>query len=150
MIPSAVLNDALQDLLAADTATLAPAVNANKVHLSMTTFLPGQERVVGDFTEATFTGATALLAGTGTQQTFLNPLNGERIIQLKEPAGGWHWQASDAVNLPQTIYGYWVTDNTSADLLGCELLPEPITLNNAGDAVDLPNIRMQFKASSIT
>lgn len=143
MQPMNNILDALMNRLASDVATLA-AATANKVALAQNSFTPSPARVLADFTVANFTGYAALSAGTGTQQTFVDAASGLRTIQLLEPAGGWHWQTTGTANLPQTIYGYFVTDNAAAVLYGCALLQAPVTLTASGQAVDTGNIRLTF------
>jgi len=148
MTPTNVLLQAIVDLLAADLNTLAPAILANKVHLAMAPFTPSPNLVIASFTEATFNGATAKNVGVGTQQDFYDPSTGLRNIQLLEPAGGWHWQTVDTLNLPQTIYGFYLTDNANAVVFGCALLPAPVLLNDAGQNIDTGFIRLSFLTTS--
>lgn len=146
MQPMNNLLDKTMTLLAADVPTLAPATG-NKVHLSQQTFTPSPARVIGDFLEATFTGYAALVAGTGAQQTFTDAATGLRTIQILEPAGGWHWVSTGTANLPQTIYGYYVTDNGTTTLFGCALLQSPVTITASNQSVDVGNIRLSLVLS---
>jgi hypothetical protein len=148
MQPTNVILDAMVNLLAADPATLAPAALANHVHLSMTPFTPGPTLDIAGVTDATFNTYVPANAGVGTQQEFIDPMTGLRNIQLLEPAGGWHWETGSAANLPQTIYGWFVTDNADAVMLGSALFSTPIVLTAAGQAVDIGNIRLTFAPSS--
>jgi hypothetical protein len=149
MVPSNEILNAFRDLLAADTGTLANAA-AMHVHLVAATFTPSPGRVIADFTLATFTGSTPLNAGTGVQQAFLDPLSGRRTIQIKEPAGGWHWQCTAAPGSPETIYGYVVTDNGDTDVYGCSLLPTPVEVSAVGHSVDIPFIRLSYPSDVIS
>lgn len=145
MIPSQTIADRIRTLLQTDTTTFALAATPGKVHLSQSNFAPSASLVVGSFTEATFNTYAAVLLATGNQQAFNDPLTGGRVMQLIEPLGGWHWQCGSAVGLPQTIYGYYVTDNASAVLWGSALLPSgPVLLSATNDAVDIPFIRITF------
>lgn len=141
MTPTKALLDRVATLLASDTTTLAPASLATKVHLAVAPFTPGPNLTPSSFTEASFTGYSALSAGTGTQQEFFDPATGNRIIQVLEPAGGWHWQATGSSGLPQTVYGYYITDNGGTTLYGSALLSSPVTLQSSGDGVDVGNVR---------
>lgn len=143
MIPTNTILNALQGLLAADTGTLA-AVTALHVHLLKAPFTPGKTTDFTALTAATFTGSAAKAAGTGTQQKFADPITGELIVQIQEPAGGWHWQATAGTGLPEVIYGYAVTDTADTVTYGSALLPSPVTITNTGDAVDIPYIRFGF------
>jgi len=144
-----VILDALQTLLATDTATLAPAALAVNVHLTTTAFTPGNALTVADFTEAAFVGSTALGAGVGPQQAFSDPVTGDRIVQLLEPAGGWHWDCTSLTGLPETIYGYYVTDNGNTDLYGSARFDTPLVINAIGQAVDIPQVRFNFVAPTL-
>lgn len=148
MQPTDLILDRIAELLAEDTTTLAPAALACEVHLAMNAFSPGTGTVLADLTEADFDGATEIDAGVGPQQNFIDPTTGRRVIQLLEPAGGWHWITTGVTNLPQTIYGYYVTNNGGTILYGCALLPAPVLLTGVGQAIDLPQVRFTFLPGS--
>jgi hypothetical protein len=148
MIPTAVILDAIANLLANDTATIAPAALACHVHLIAAPFTPGAGLTFGSLTPATFTGSTPANAGVGPQQEFTDPTSTLRVVQLEEPAGGWHWLCTAGTGLPQTIYGYAVTDNADTVLLGSALLPAPVVINGSGQAIDVPYIRFTFVNNS--
>jgi len=99
-------------------------------------------------TEATFTGSTAKNCGIGTAQVYYDTVTGRRVVQILEPAGGWTWICTADPVAPETIYGYYLTDNADGDLYGAALLPTPITIQSAGQAVILPNVGLQFLTSS--
>jgi len=139
----------LGELLAADPTTLAPAADANVVFLIMEPFVPDEEMVIGDVTPANFTGSTPLEAGVGTQQVGTDPATSDQRVTVKEPAGGWRWEPTNDVNLPQTIYGYGLATDGLADLLGLALLDEPVTLTEAGQEINLGVVSMTINASPI-
>src|SRR5262245_20478099 len=99
MTPLQAILDGWGDLIAADTATLAPAVSANKIALIMSAFTPTQQIQLTDFTLATFTGSTPIAGATGAQQRAIDPLTADELITIKEPAGGWRWVTGDTANL---------------------------------------------------
>jgi len=140
MTPIKAIRESLGALLAADTAWLA-TVTANKISLVMAAFTPSEDLVFADLTLATFDGSTALSAGTGEQQVGNDPLTNEQLVTIKEPAGGWRWETSGVTNLPQTIYGFALSDNTLATLLATALLDTPITLTEAGQEINLGTVR---------
>jgi len=148
MIPTNVILDEISNLLAADPATLAPVALACHVHLMKAPFTPGPTTAFSALNEATFAGSTAKDAGVGPQQEFRDPITGLRIVQLLEPAGGWHWQCTADPTPAEVIYGFIVTDNTDAVTYGSALLSAPVTIAAAGQAVDLPWIRFTFAANS--
>lgn len=150
MIPAQNIIDRMVTLLASDTTTFAPAANAVKIHLAQAAFTPAPTLIVGSFTEATFTGYAALLAGLNTQQTFFDGSSGLKVLQLLEPAGGWHWATTAATGLPQTIFGYYATDNATATVYGSALLTTPVVLTGTGQAVDVAQVRFTFPAIPMT
>jgi phage-related tail fiber protein len=143
MTPTQVELNALQTLMAADTTTLANAT-ALKLHLLSAPFTPGPGTDLGSLTEATFDGYAAKTAGTGTQQAFRDPITGQLTVQMLEPAGGWHFQCNGATALPQTIYGYCLTNGAGSVTYGSALLPTPIVITASGDAVDIAQVRFEF------
>jgi len=148
MTPTDVLLGAVRTRLAQDTATLA-AATALHVHLIKEPFTEGPTIDFTTMDEADFTGSTALGAGTGNQQEFVDPDTRERVIQLKEPAGGWHWVTTDAVNLPQTIYGYVVTDTADTVTYGSKRFDSPVALIASGDGVDIGNVRFNMLSDAL-
>lgn len=150
MIPGQSLINQLVALLSADATTLAPASSANKVHLAQAAFTPAASLTVAGLTEATFTGYAALLAGVSTQQVFFDPATGNTILQILEPAGGWHWKTTAATGLPQTIYGYYLTDNGTTTVYGSALFTTPIVLNGSGQGIDIAQVRFTFPPVPMT
>lgn len=147
MIPSQSVADAMVALLAADTATLANAT-PNKVALVASSFTPSRALALGAITLATFTGSTPLSAGSGTQQVFTDPVTGLKLIQVKEPAGGWNWICSATPTLPETIYGWVLLVNDLSAILGSGLLDTPIPVAASGQGLSIPYIRMSFTNNS--
>ncbi len=147
MIPSTVLQLAETALLAADTATLA-AATALHVHLAKAAFVPTPGLDPATLVEADFVGYAAIAIVTGAQLHFIDPVTGLRTIELKEPAGGLHFATTGITNLPQTIFGWWVTDDTDVVLYGSGLLPVPIPLAISGQGFDLPPMRFAFLNNS--
>jgi hypothetical protein len=140
--PTNTLLDKTATLLAADATTLA-AATALKIHLAMASFTPSATLVIANVTEATFTGYAALNAGIGTQQEFVDPVTGNRIIQILDPAGGLHWATTGATGLPMTIYGWYLTDNGNTTIYMSSLLPGgPVTLTASGQGIDVPTVRI--------
>jgi hypothetical protein len=137
------------ELLAADPTTLAPVANANKVVLIKSAFTPNELLTPADLTPADFDGSTAKLAAVGTQQAGLDPATGDQVITIVEPVGSWRWETTGTTNLPQTIYGYGLYDNTLATLLGIALLPAPLTLQIVGQQINLGTVAMTVVAQPL-
>lgn len=143
MTPTQLILDALQTLLAEDVGTLAAAA-VKHVHLIKEAFTPSAETDFTALDEADFTGSTAKNAPAGNQSAYRDPTTGQLVVELIPPAGGWHWQATDGVNLPQTIYGWCLTDLANGDTFGSGLFDEPILLQQAGDGLDIASVKFNF------
>lgn len=139
-----VLLDRLAALLAGDPNTIAPASAGVKVHLIKTAFVPSESTAFADLTEATFVGGQAKSSGVGGQQSFRDTISGSRVVQLLEPSGGWHWQATAGTNLPEVIFGFAVTSDDNALTFGSGVLPRSVNIEEIGDAVDIPQLRFSF------
>lgn len=113
----------------------------NKLHLMQNNPAITSTTVVGDFTEADFGGYAAKLA-TAAAAVFTDPLTGNIIIRVPDPSGGWAFASSGAppANLPQTIYGAYLTDNAGTGLIGAVKFDTPITITDAGQIIDIDDV----------
>jgi hypothetical protein len=150
MLPMKAVRLELGNLLAADSTTLAPGVTANKIALIMNPFALSENLRLADLTFATFTGSTAISGATGAQEVGVDPTTLQQVIEIKAPIGGYRWITGDTVNLPQTIYGYALTDSTGANLLGVASLPTPIILQDAGQFVSIDPVFMTIVPQPIS
>lgn len=110
----------------------------NDVAISSTT-------VVGDFTAATFDGSTAKVA-TVAASVVTDPLTGNTLIRIADPAGGWDFVTTGTTNLPQTIYGAYVTSNDGTKLLGAAKFDVPIILTATGQIVPVDDVQWVLAA----
>ena len=110
----------------------------NKMHLMMNDPAITSTTVVGDFTEATF-GGYAAKAATVAGAAVVDALTGNLIIRIADPAGGWSFLSSGAppANIPQTIYGAYVTNAAGDILLGAVKFTDPVTITAAGQIIDV-------------
>lgn len=143
MLPMTALRTALGDLLAADVPTLAP-VAANKIALVAAAFAPAEDLVLADLTLATFTGSAPKAGAAGAQQVGNDPGTGDQVITIIAPIGGWRFECSVTPGAPETIYGFALTNNAGTVLLGCALLPVPVTISLATDFLDLGAVTITF------
>lgn len=150
MLPMKAVRLLLGSLLAADTSSLAPAISANKMMLFVNNIAITEDLAVGDLVPANFTGYAPILGSTGAQEVGLLPQTLAQAITLDTPVGGWRWVTADLVNLPQTIYGYALTNNAGSTLLAVGLLDTPIQLNSAGVIVDLGTVNLTFVAQPLS
>lgn len=147
MQPTRALWRSGADLMAADTTKLA-AATAMHAHLAAAPFTPNLDMVLGDFTEATFTGSAALSLGTGTQPIFYDAETGLLTINLEDPAGGYVWTCTVTPGAPETIYGIYLTDNADAVLLGAEAFANPQIIAEAGQGISHGSLQLQFSFDS--
>jgi len=137
-------------LLGSDTTTLAPAANALKVLLLKANFTPDPGLVIGDLVEADFDGYAAILAALAALPESLDPATGDSLLTVGPPAGGFRWETTGLTNLPETIFGFALTNNGKTTLYGCELLTPPIILNGINQSIALDPIGFRLLAGSIT
>lgn len=138
MVPSQALIDAIPAALVATGAILDGTGNVFHVHLAKAPFSPTPAMALGALTEADFGGYAILDGPSAPAAVYLDPLTGYWVIEITAPLGGWHYLTASGVNLPQTIFGAYLTDTTDAVLLGSALLDNPVPLTIAGQGFDLP------------
>lgn len=139
MKPTQEILDQMAALIAADTTTLDAVLNV-EVILIKEPFTEGPDLVIGDLTPADFDGYAPLAKDAAAPTVTTDPATGAKIIRIPDPAGGWNWVTTGTTNLPQTIYGFALTDSTGADLYGAEQLDEPIELTAAGQGVPIGDV----------
>lgn len=143
MTPSAVMEDSVATLIGADTTKLAEATPFVQVILLKAAFTESRNLVLADLVEADFDGYAGLHADSAATQVFNDPGTATKEIQLREPAGGWHWVTSGVTHLNQTIYGYAVTNAAKTVLLGTHA--ENLgTLSAIGQGIDIPQVRFKL------
>jgi len=150
MLPTLTLLERMADLIGADTVTLAAPTPFVEIHLSQTAFVPSPDLVMADITEATFDGYAPLNAASAATQVFSDPATGDIMIQVREPAGGWNFQTTGTTDLPQTIFGFVLTDAAGAVVHGSELLDTPITLDGSGQGFDIPNVNYRLQPGALS
>lgn len=144
MLPMKALRLKFGELLAADTTTLAQAADANVVVLIQEDFNLNENLTVGALVPADFTGSTPLAGGLGTQLVGIDPLTGEQVITLEDPAGGWRWECTAAPAEPQTIFGYALMNEAMDAIWGAAKLPDPITIVDAGHEITIGSVQIRM------
>jgi len=139
MTPIKAVRLLLGEMLAADTTIIGP-VAPNKVVLIANDFTPSENLVAGDLTQATFDGNTPKAIGATPQLAGTDPVTGEQIVTMKEPAGGWVWEMTGLTVPEETIFGYAIFDTALTTLVATGLLPTPVTLNEVGQQIDLGSV----------
>jgi hypothetical protein len=143
MIPTDLIMEATSASLAEDVNTLAKALaSENKVHLVVGPFVANANTRLEDLTEASFPGYGPLLVGIGPQKEGRDSATGRRKIILKEPAGGWNWEATGVVTPSQTVTGFVVASNDGTETYGSGQLPTPQTVGRAGDLVSVGEVAL--------
>lgn len=150
MVPTSVLELSIGTAMGADTTKLAEATPFVAIHLAKAAFTPSRELVLSDLTEATFDGYGALHAASAATQVFIDPATGDQIVQCREPAGGWHFVSTGVTGLPETIYGYYLTDAAGAVLYASEVFDTPVEITASGQGVDIGQVRLRLPAGSIS
>lgn len=106
--------------------------------------------VLADLTLADFDGSTPI-AQDAVPSTYTDPLTGDSVIALTAPAGGFQWVTSGVTNLPQTIYGYALTDAAGTTLVAVtDPLTTPIPLTATGQGIDAGELGFRVTAAGVT
>jgi len=150
MLPMKDLRLSIGELIAADDAFLAPAANANKIALIKSAFSLEEGLEVGDLDLADFDGSAPIEGATGAQEAGLDPVTGDQIVTILDPAGGYRWEVSGDTNLPQTIYGFALLNNAGSGLIAAATLPAPITLTEEGQVINLGVVNLTIVARPVS
>lgn len=100
------------------------------LRLYKTNVTPSETTVVGDLTEADFTGYAAItLTGASWTTSGGDPATGSYAEQTF---------SSSADQTPQSVYGYYLTRATDGDLVAAEKFSNgPYVISNNGDTIKL-------------
>jgi len=149
MLGTTILQNQAAALLGADTTTLAEATPFVAVSLIKEPFTPSRTLTWADVVEADFDGYAELHAASAATQVFTDPATSDNVMQARDPAGGWHWVTTGLTNLPQTIYGYVLTDSAQTDVYASALFDVPVVLNAVGQAVDVGQVNVRIPVGSL-
>jgi len=149
MVPGAVINATINAKIAADTTWLAN-VAASKMHLVAAPFTPSLALTYASLTEASFTGYASVSPVVGAQTAATDPITGLPVIFLNPPVGGFRFTTTSAVGLPQTIYGWVLTDNVNANVLASGLFSTPIVLTLSGQIIEVPDLLFTVNAVALS
>lgn len=152
MLATTVLSEALATLLSTNVATLNPAGGAEvKLVLLAADFVEDPTLILmSSLTEATFDGYAAKASGAGAPPVNVDPLTGEQIITIKEPAGGWHFACTGVTGLPQQIFGYAVVDQSKTNVYALKRFDDPITIAAVGHFVEVGAVTLRFVTQPIS
>lgn len=149
MQPTYEVFNRLSILLAADVNTLAPAANPPKLKLSKGPFTPNQGNVPLDFTEADFAGYAAIPTLVNAQNYGIDPLTGERLVEMKIPVGGWRFTCTGLANTPQQIFGAYLINDAGTTVYGSVLFDGPVTIDTIAQIIDLDAITFRFRFTGV-
>jgi len=149
MIPSRFLLANLFTAMAAETVSLNLAANFSKIALILNDFSPSDSLNILDLTLGAADGLAPKLLTTGAQESSEDPLTGDRLVELKAPAGGWRFEATGDFDPPKVVYGYCLVNNDADIVLAVHKFEEEITLTLSGQAIDLGNVNFRLPAGSI-
>jgi hypothetical protein len=144
LLPMKAVRLRLGTLLAADTTTLAPAVNANKMALIAAPFALTENLTLASLTLASGGGLDPITGNAGAQEVAVDPVTNEQVVQISPPVGGFRWVSSGGGPYPKNIYGYCLVDNGVATLLGATLFSAPIVLTGDGQFIEVDPSEMRF------
>lgn len=143
MIPTNLLSVRIGTIIGADTVTLANVDNP-VMRLAKNDFTPGPGLVLADLIEASFSSYAARALADGAQPESQDPSTGDVLVDLIPTAGNWRYETGGTSDLPQTIYGFYLT-NEAGDALYCaERLENQVDLVAPDQSFVLPRTYLRF------
>jgi len=136
MVPSQAQFELMLQLLGAQSPGFGETTDGPMVILLQQPFVPAPERVIGDLVEADFDGYAGVEANAGPKPQSLDPNNGDSLLKITAPTP-YLWETTGLTNLPQTIYGFAVTNNAGTLLLACDTI-DPVTLDGINQSIEIP------------
>lgn len=108
------------------------------------------DMALADLTLADFDGSTPI-AQSAVPSTYTDPLTGDAIIAITAPAGGFQWVTSGVTNLPQSIYGYALTNAAGSVLVAVtDPLTTPLPLTETGQGIDAGEIGFRVTTAGLS
>lgn len=138
MVPTQSFVDLMVDALMA-SPVFGTGSDTYDFYLIAAPFTPGLNLVSSDLTYATFTGGAGKVGGTPPQLQIRKSDTGQWGVLAIEPTGGAKWVCTAAPASPETIYG-WALRKDGTTLVFTQLLPEPVTIAQVGDFVEVTAI----------
>jgi hypothetical protein len=149
MIPVKAVYEAAVKLLGDDTATLSGMATL-RVALVKESFTPGPLLEDDELVYADFVGSTAKTPVNGNQAESLDPANGDALLDILPPSGGWLWECTTTPTPAQTIYGFALRNTVGPVLYASELLDQPVEISAANQSIFLPAVRLRFAQGFIS
>lgn len=124
VLPRDLQEDALTNLTTTYGATALLHLYTNNVSI-------GRDTVLGDFTEATFTGSAAKTVATWSVP-YRDPL--DNLLYVRGEAVPF---IATVVATPETVKGWYLTDMGGTTYLGAGQLPAEVEIALVGDGVEV-------------
>lgn len=144
----------LYELMLTELGAATPSFNALAgdlyLHLVKGDFTPELDTDFTSVTEADFVGYTVRKIDGANRDFRYDPLTNEGQLVIPAPTGGLTYATSDVTNLPQTIYGLVLSDDsttytgTHAKAYGRLDNPPELTINLESFDVPAQNIRFSL------
>jgi hypothetical protein len=147
MTPTRALVERMFQLIADDSVTLGVSPHA-QVNLISSAFVPSPALTPAGLTRPTTGGLQPILSATGTDVSS-DPQNGDLIIHMNPPIGGWRWETSDTVGLNVTIFGFMLSDDSFTVNLGAQLLDQSIVFTGIGQEMVIPKVEFRINPAVI-
>jgi hypothetical protein len=149
MVPSRTIRNAAMALLAADTATFAPAADAIYMVLFQSEFIPSESLLLADLEKADFAGYADIAIELNAQQVGYQPGTDDSVMDVLPPVGGFRWESTADIDPAQTIYGWGILNHAKTVLMASEIFDTPIVLTLAHQRVELPDAKITLPKDSI-
>lgn len=143
---------AMANFMGADSTTLLG--DALFLHLLKAEISPSLDTVLDDTQLADFDGSTPSAIAAGVRITNYDTVSGDRLIVIPPAANGNRFETGSGLNLPQTIYGAVLSDDSTTieggHGIGYFLLDLPVELTAADQGVQIPLIRVHVLTSAVS
>lgn len=150
MTPTKALFERMLVLLGGDTTTLNQGGDDEiTIRLAKEPFTPSANLVIGDLTEATFTGYGARLVAEGAQPQSNDPATADSLLTFNPSSSSYNWEVTGGTGLPQTIHGYYLCSHSAETLFASALLDTPVTLTAINDFVSIPLPQLRQLAGTV-
>lgn len=143
--------DEVRSVIRQSTALVAPVADGVGIVPIDAPFVYTPEIDPATLSVPTNTGLEVLNSVAGAQVESIDPLNGDHIVELKPPAGGWRWETtSDPGNVyPVTVYGFSATQATNNKFLGCVVLDSPVEFTGDNQSFTLDSVKIRIPAGAM-
>jgi len=126
--------------------------DAPRLRLFKNDVQPNVDTELGDFEEADFDGYTEKGWSSDDWNYGVDPVSGNQILEPKPTGASAVWEVTGETDIPQTVYGFYLTDNAGTTLIGARRFNTPVVLTGPATGkvvrLDAP-VEFQFNAADI-